>query len=165
MSFSTKGASRRQESWAFKFVLGLSVAGSMVHAPALAKQNMSMIQAPLVVGNDRGGLLRKRLAEIRALRQQNRPVEIRGSLCYSTCTLFLGLPATCILPHTIFGFHGPSSYGRALDPQTFNQASQLISTFYPRPLDQCYLETARYKIRGLYHIKGQRIIDMGVRSC
>ncbi|MEL6957814.1 MAG: hypothetical protein AAGL89_02540 [Pseudomonadota bacterium] len=120
---------------------------------------------PLIINNDRGGLLRVRIAEIAALRDEDRPVEIRGRVCYSTCTLFLGLPNTCVLPTTTFGFHGPSNYGFPLDADTFNTASRIIATHYPPALRQWYLETGRYRINGLYRISGENIISLGVRAC
>lgn len=74
------------------------------------------------------GFLRERLLQIGELQKQNRPVEIRGAICFSTCTVFIGLPNTCISPNTTFGFHGPSSNGRALDPLMFNRASRVIAS-------------------------------------
>ena len=131
----------------------------------LAQTQISYASEPLVVLNDRGGLLRERLRQIGQLRQQRRQVEIRGAVCFSTCTMFLGLPNTCISPNTTFGFHGPSSYGRALDPATFNRASKVIASFYPAPLKAWYMETARFKIRSMSRVKGSHIIDMGVPAC
>ena len=138
---------------------------SSVPQHAAAQSNVSFATDPLIVRNDRGGLLRERLREIGQLRQQSRPVEIRGAVCHSTCTMFLGLPNTCVSPNTTFGFHGPSSYGRALDPATFNRASEVIASYYPAPLQRWYMEKGRFKIRSLYRIKGSNLIDMGVRAC
>ena len=140
---------------------GFSVAGQSVKAQTKA----SLQSTPHIVRNDRGGLLRERLFEIGRLRNSNTPVEIRGNICYSTCTLYLGLPNTCISPRTTFGFHGPSSYGQALDAKTFNRASEVIASFYPPALKIWYMETGRYKIRTVTRIKGARIIDMGIRAC
>ena len=55
---------------------------------------MGYDEAPLVVLNDRGGLLKTRLRQIKSLRAQGRPIEIRGGICYSTCTMLMGLPNT-----------------------------------------------------------------------
>ncbi|WP_338549493.1 hypothetical protein [Roseovarius phycicola] len=119
----------------------------------------------LIVRNDRGGELAKRLRQIRELRQSGRPVEIRGGVCFSTCTMFLGLPQTCISSRTVFGFHGPSSYGRPLAPKVFEEASHVIADHYPPALKRWYLETGRYRIRTLHRIRGARLIDLGVRGC
>jgi hypothetical protein len=118
-----------------------------------------------VVENDRGGLLLKRLAQIRALRQSGQPVRITGGICYSTCTMLVGLPQTCITPDVRFGFHGPSSHGRALTPETFERASEIIASFYPKPLRRWYMSKGRYRIHGLYHIDGTQMIRLGVPAC
>jgi len=117
------------------------------------------------VRNDRGGLLIERLRELRELRRSQRPVRVVGNLCYSTCTLFLGLPNTCVSPDTVFGFHGPSSYGRPLKPDTFERASSIIANHYPAPLKNWYMEKGRKRLNGMYYIRGANIIAMGVPSC
>ncbi|MEL6640528.1 MAG: hypothetical protein AAFP98_04315 [Pseudomonadota bacterium] len=121
--------------------------------------------APLVVANDRGGLLRNRIYEIRDIVAKARPVQITGRYCYSTCTLYLGLPQTCIQSSTVFGFHGPSSYGRALDPDVFEHASRLIVAHYPEALRDWYMTTARHELRGLHKISGSELIRLGVKEC
>ena len=126
---------------------------------------MGYDEAPLVVLNDRGGLLKTRLRQIKSLRAQGRPIEIRGGICYSTCTMLMGLPNTCISPKTVFGFHGPSSYGRTLDQATFERASPVIASHYPVPLQAWYMSEARYTINGVRRVRGDTIIDMGVASC
>ncbi len=143
--------------------VGVSVSG--IAAEAQIKASLTATAEPYVVTNDRGGLLRTRLREIGSLRQQGRPVEIRGSVCFSTCTLYLGLPDTCISPSTTFGFHGPSSFGFALDPATFERASEIIARYYPEPLRAWYMETGRHRINGVYRIRGSTIIAMGIPAC
>ena len=143
-------------------VLSLSAIGMLgLSAPALADAQ----SVPLVVDNDRGGSLRARIAEIRALRDSGQPVRIMGRICYSTCTMYLGLPQTCVSPQTTFGFHGPSSYGRPLDPAVFQRASELIRDHYPVPLRQWYMDTARHRISGLYRVSGAEMIRLGVSPC
>ncbi|MEL7091481.1 MAG: hypothetical protein AAFN94_07080 [Pseudomonadota bacterium] len=146
-------------------ILVVSVGVSGTPQQASAQTNINYSQDPLVVRNDRGGLLLQRIRQLDNLRQQSRPVEIRGGICFSTCTMYLGLENTCVSPNTTFGFHGPSSYGRALDPATFNRASEIIASHYPAQLRRWYMDTGRFKIRSIYRIKGQNIIDMGVRAC
>lgn len=166
MSFSKNGAPRRLKSCVHAITVGLIFLGVFTTpSVATAQTNVSYSEQPLIVRNDRGGLLRERLREISQLRQQSRPVEIRGAVCYSTCTMFLGLPNTCISPDTTFGFHGPSSYGRTLDPDTFSRASLIIASHYPAPLKDWYMNRARYKIHSIYRVKGENIIRMGVRAC
>jgi hypothetical protein len=118
-----------------------------------------------VVGNDRGGFIRNRLIELRNLRASGRHVEIRGNICYSTCTMLLGLPQTCISPDTTFGFHGPSNMGMPLNPKQFEYYSQVIAQYYPAPLQSWYMSTGRKRIYGLHRIRGSEIIRMGIRAC
>ena len=166
MGFPFNGAVRRLKTCVGGLaVLTLMAGFGAVPDTATAQTQISYATNPLVVTNDRGGLLRKRLREISQLRKQSRPVEIRGAVCFSTCTMFLGLQNTCISPNTTFGFHGPSSFGRALDPVTFNRASEIIASHYPAQLEQWYMEKGRFKIRSIYRIKGRNLIDMGIRAC
>lgn len=119
----------------------------------------------LVVRDDRGGAVLTRAVEIRDLRRSHRDVRIVGSICYSSCTMLLGLPGACVSPQTVFGFHGPSRSGAALDPMRFEQASRLIAMHYPPVLRRWYMETARYKIDGLRKLRGADLIRIGVRAC
>jgi len=119
----------------------------------------------IIVGNDRGGFIRDRLIELRNLRASGRRVEIRGNICYSTCTMLLGLPKTCISPDTTFGFHGPTKSGKRLAPDRFEYFSRVISQYYPAPLQSWYMSTGRNRLRGMHRIKGAEIIRMGIREC
>lgn len=120
----------------------------------------------LVVENDVGGDLRTRVVAVAALRASGRQVQVRGAVCYSTCTLYLGLPGTCVSPDTIFGFHGPSSHGRALAPQQFEQASQVIVSHYPPVLQDWYMTVARHELRGLLKVSGRKLSRIGAaRLC
>ncbi len=120
---------------------------------------------PYVVGNDRGGFVRDRLIEIRNLRSSGRRVEIRGRICYSTCTMLLGLPNTCVSPNTKFGFHGPSRGGQRLSAEKFDFYSRVIAKHYPKALNDWYMKTGRNRINGIYKISGREIIRMGVKAC
>lgn len=139
--------------------------GGLVAAGNSAQAIDAIGMTPVVIHNDRGGRLETRLRQLSSLRQSGQPVEIRGSVCFSTCTLLLGLPQTCILPRTVFGFHGPSSYGRALDPTVFERASVLIANHYPAALRRWYLDTGRYRIRTMYRIRGAQLLKVGAKSC
>lgn len=122
-------------------------------------------QSSYVVQNDRGGLIRDRLVELRNLRASGQRVEIRGQICYSTCTILLGLPNTCISPETQFGFHGPSKNGRQLAPDRFEYYSRVIAQYYPKQLNSWYMKTGRNRIKGVHRIKGRDIIQMGIKAC
>jgi hypothetical protein len=117
------------------------------------------------IANDRGGLLLDRIAELQQLRDSGQSVRITGNICYSTCTMFLGLTQTCVSPTTTFGFHGPSSYGRPLDPFVFEEASRIMAEHYPAALKDWYMKTGRYEIASLYRFKGSDMIKMGIQSC
>lgn len=162
MRFSCITGAQRLMGLGLCFLLLVSGPGAL---PVQAQVTSAIDTQPLVVRNDRGGELRKRLKQLDLLRRSRRPVEIRGGVCFSTCTMFLGLPQTCISPRTVFGFHGPSSYGRPLSPKVFEKASHVIADHYPAALRSWYLETGRYRIRTLYRIRGERLIELGVRRC
>ena len=122
-------------------------------------------QQSYVVGNDRGGYLHDRLIEIRNLKRNNIKVEIRGRVCYSTCTMFLGVPDACVDPNTTFGFHGPSRSGRRLAQQDFDYFSRVMADYYPQPLQEWFMTEGRNRISGVYKVKGSQIISMGVPAC
>lgn len=126
-----------------------------------ATSSMSVI----VVGDDRGGLVSRRAEEISGILAQGRHVEIRGQVCYSSCTMYLGLPETCVLPQTSFGFHGPSNYGRRLSARDFEYWSQVIAAHYPAPLRSWYLSEGRTRVSDYFRISGTELIRLGVRQC
>lgn len=122
-------------------------------------------RATYVVGNDRGGYLHDRLIELGNLQRNGTRVQIRGNICYSTCTMFLGLSGTCVNPNTTFGFHGPSKSGRRLAPQKFEYFSQVMANHYPTQLRDWFMREGRHRISGVYKLKGSELIRMGVKSC
>ena len=132
-----------------------------VGVAGLPMQGSAAINRVLIVNNDRGGLLRERANEIARLRSSQHRVEIRGNRCLSSCTMYLGAGDVCVNPSTIFGFHGPSYYGRPLSPDRFEYWSQLMSSYYPDPLRRWFMTTGRFKTSGYYRIKGSQIIQMG----
>ncbi|MDC0660368.1 hypothetical protein N6L27_20375 [Leisingera sp. SS27] len=118
-----------------------------------------------VVGSDRGGYLHDRLIELSNLQKHGVRVEIRGKVCYSTCTMFLGLPGACVDPATTFGFHGPSRGGRRLTQEKFDYFSRVMAQYYPAPLQSWFMAEGRNRISGVHKIKGSEIIRMGVPAC
>jgi len=119
----------------------------------------------IVIRNDRGGLVAKRAEQIRQIRRAGQRVEIRGNLCLSSCTMYLGLPGTCVSPNTTFGFHGPSRHGRRLAPDEFEYWSALIARHYPAALRDWYMKTGRTRITSYYRMSGRELIRMGVPAC
>ncbi len=133
--------------------------------PATAVAQMTLADGTVVVGNDRGGVVRDRLIELRNLRASGRPVQITGDICYSTCTMLIGLPQTCVASSTTFGFHGPSYYGRPMSPSDFDHVSRVMAHYYPEPLKTWFINEGRNRINGVYRVSGAELIRMGVRSC
>lgn len=115
-----------------------------------------------VVKSDRGGSLSERITEISHLQAAGDTVQIRGRVCYSTCTMYLGLPGACVDPQTIFGFHGPSRNGRPLTKKEFDYFSRVMARHYPAEIAEWFLATGRHKIRGVYKIKGADLIRQGL---
>ncbi|NDV02794.1 hypothetical protein [Pseudoroseicyclus tamaricis] len=120
---------------------------------------------PLVVGDDLGGLVDTRARFVRQLKQSGQRVEIRGNICYSACTLYLGASNVCISPATTFGFHGPSSYGLPLSPERFEHWSNVMAEFYREPLRSWFMSDARHLRIAMRRISGEQLIRMGYRSC
>ncbi len=119
----------------------------------------------LVIGTDRGGLLSARSAFVDQLRRDGRQVEIRGQLCLSSCTMFLGAGNVCVSPRTVFGFHGPSYYGRPLPAAQFEYWSDVMAQHYPPELRASFMQDWRYHIKGYVSISGMELIRLGFRPC
>jgi hypothetical protein len=132
----------------------------LVSNPAIAQQATN-----IVIGNDLGGVISTKanvVDRIRALRQS---VRIKGPMCYSSCTMYLGSGDVCVEPNVTFGFHGPSSFGRPLQPQDFEYWSQIIANHYPAQLSNWFMTTGRHRINGYYKVSGAQLIKLGVRQC
>jgi hypothetical protein len=118
-----------------------------------------------VVGDDRGGPVGARALEIGVIRAAGQRVEIRGRICYSACTLYLGAGDVCVSPSTEFGFHGPSASDGALDPAQFERWSQLMGSFYNEPLHDWFMQRARYEQGTILRLSGTELIRLGYRAC
>ncbi len=140
------------------FSLTMGALFSVGISPAIAQQT-------IVVGNDRGGMIGERAKAIERLRASQARVEIRGSVCYSACTMYLGISDVCVSPATTFGFHGPSRNGQALPPNEFDHWSRVMARYYPENLRRWYLETGRYAQLQPMQISGREIIKMGYQPC
>lgn len=123
-------------------------------------------QSVIRVSNDPGGSLTARLAQIRELRQTGRRVEIRNGYCHSACTLYLGLPNTCVSPNVTLGFHGPQVATRGLGmlPDQFESWSVKMSEHYPGALKEWFMTSARYSKR-LILVRGDQLIALGIPKC
>lgn len=118
-----------------------------------------------IIGNDRGGLIGARVIEVAQLNAENRRIELRGRICYSSCTLYLGADDLCIMPETIFGFHGPSRYGAPLAVAQFEHWSHVMAQHYNAPLRAWFLRDARHDTNGIRRIRGEKLIALGYPAC
>ncbi|MGR3795599.1 hypothetical protein [Vannielia sp. SX4] len=119
----------------------------------------------VVIGSDRGGFIRARLAELQRIKARGQRVEIRGKVCFSTCTMFLGADDVCVSPETTFGFHGPVMAIGRLSPAQFESLSRLIASHYPPAIADWYMAEGRMRTNGLYRMKGEVLIRHGVEAC
>lgn len=143
----------------------LRLAAILLMAATLRPEPLWAQAAVYIVNNDRGGIIGTRAAEIRRLNSSGQRVEIRGQVCLSSCTMYLGAGDVCVSPDTRFGFHGPSYYGKPLEPRYFDYWSDVLADHYPAPLRKWFMSTARYRQTGYYTILGAELIRLGVEAC
>jgi hypothetical protein len=136
-----------------------AVVGCLVFATS------AMSQQVLVVGNDLGGIVGTRATEIRQINAAGTRVEIRGDVCLSSCTMYLGAGNVCVSPETDFGFHGPSFFGVTLPPREFEYWSRVIARHYNEPLREWFMNEARYRQIRHYTVTGSELIRIGYPSC
>jgi len=127
-------------------LLAVAATTSVAVAPSVQAQSAGTI----VVGNDRGGFIRARLAEIRRIRAMKQRVEIRGRVCFSTCTMYLGVEDLCVSPATTFGFHGPGMAIGRMSAAQFDYVSRVIASHYPPSVADWYMREGRTRTSGLY---------------
>lgn len=118
------------------------------------------------VSNDGGGSISARVTQINAIRSQGHRIEIRKGYCNSACTLYLGLPNTCVSPTASFGFHGPqlATKGLVMLPSQFEKWSQVMANHYPGQLRRWFLDSARFST-DLITVKGEQLIALGITKC
>ena len=143
----------------------LSVAAISSMSLALPSPGNTQSGAVFVVGSNIGGRVNVRAIQIMDIRSRGQRVEIKGRVCLSSCTMYLGAGDVCISPKTSFGFHGPSFYGAPLSQASFEYWSDLISSFYVAPLREWYMQTARHTKSGFHRISGTQLIKMGYAQC
>ncbi len=118
--------------------------------------------APLIVRNDNGGSVSMRYQALNELRMSGTVVQILGT-CLSACTMYLGLPQTCVAPHSRLGFHGPHIGGK---PQVDSVYAHLLALHYPKPLRDWYLTTGQYlEADEVQYVSGTELIEIGVPAC
>jgi hypothetical protein len=145
-----------------RFVL-IAAAVSLLFGPPPAA--VAVDGPAYVVVNDHGGDVQTRIKEIRFVANHYSRVEIKGNVCLSSCTMFLGLPQTCVHPNTKFGFHGPTDHGRPLSKDRFDYWSKKIAEHFPPTLERWYMSKARFLQKGYYCLTGEQLIQMGIHRC
>jgi hypothetical protein len=119
----------------------------------------------VIIQNDRGGSIGDRLLAIDRANTSRTRIELRGRVCFSSCTLYLGADDVCLSADTVFGFHGPSRHGRALPPAEFEHWSHAMAAQYRVPLRDWFLSTARYRTTRYYRVTGTQLITIGYTPC
>lgn len=114
-----------------------------------------------IVHYDEGGSIPQRLAELYEFQSRNISVIVpSGSVCMSACTLYLGLPNTCVSPNSTFKFHGPIGAGNKREATV-----KIVSSKYPPKLREWYYDSGAYKSVLYKTLSGQELIGMGVKKC
>jgi hypothetical protein len=148
---------RATRAWMVAGGLGLTLGVGAV-MPAMPQQIV-------VIGDDRGGLVGARAELIDRLRAVAARVEIRGNVCYSACTMYLGAGDVCVSPTTVFGFHGPTRNGQTLAPESFDHWTGVMARHYSTPLRTWFMTIARYEQSGVMELPGTELIRIGYAAC
>ena len=120
----------------------------------------------LVVHDDAGGSVGDRALEIRRINALRVLVEIRGSVCLSSCTMYLGAEDVCVGSDTVFGFHGPWNGEAALAPAFFEFWSEIMARHYSPALRSWFLEEARFVAPDrVLRVRGRNLAPLGYRIC
>jgi hypothetical protein len=146
-------------------LLAVSIFGYV--APTTAA--LAFVRSPfqILVVDDLGGAVEERMRQVDRMRAQGQGAAIPYGRCISACTLYLGLPDTCVGRSAVFGFHGPSARTRGLGLPLgeFDRVSHAMANYYPEPVRSWYLSTARHIIGTYYQVSGAQLISMGFREC
>ena len=112
------------------------------------------------VRHDLGGNIGDRLGEMHTMRG----VKIDGT-CASACTLYLGLPETCLTKRAKLGFHGPNlPSGRKMPKVAFEGWTKAMAEKYPPAIARWFMAEARYS-DDLIYIKADQAVKLGARMC
>ncbi len=141
---------------------------AVVFAAALVVQDQpAAARAKLqIISYDMGGDLGERIRIVERLRQNGTEVRIEGT-CVSACTLYLGLPNSCVTAGAILGFHGPRTRtaGLPLPREDFDRLSAVMAGYYPRQIRQWFWSEARMVTQSYFTISGRQAAKMGARLC
>lgn len=91
-------------------------------------------------------------------------VRIDG-VCVSACTLYLGLPETCVTPEARLGFHSPSTRsGLPLPREEWERVTRQMAAYYPPAIREWFMADARYQADPVF-ITGRQAINAGATPC
>ncbi len=157
----------RHSNAARKLALGLTAALAILGGTA--KPGLAWVKAPsqILVTNDLGGPVIERMRRVDRMRSQGVGAAIPYGRCISACTLYLGLPNTCVGRSAEFGFHGPSAAtrGLGLPLDEFQRVTAAMANYYPEPVRSWFVSTARYVTGTYYRVSGSQLIQMGFAEC
>ena len=146
--------------------LGSSIAVTAISLLAFCPAASASASTTIRISNDGGGSISARVSEIRNIRSLGQKVEIQAGYCNSACTLYLGLPNTCVSPNARFGFHGPqlATKGLTMLPSQFEKWSQIMADHYPQQLRHWFMNSARHST-DLITVKGDQLFALGISHC
>ena len=119
-----------------------------------------------VIRYDMGGDVEQRIRQVEKLRAVGTEVRIEGA-CVSACTLYLGLPNSCVTAKAQLGFHGPRTRipGLPLPREDFDRISSIMATYSPGQIRSWYMSEARMITESYYTISGAQAVEMGAHLC
>ena len=140
--------------------LVLAAGTALLPATAFARSGVQVIRY------DMGGDVEQRIREVERLRAEGTVVRIEGT-CVSACTLYLGLPNSCVAANAQLGFHGPRTRipGLPLPREVFERESGIMATYYPGQIRSWYMSEARMITESYYTISGTQAAAMGAHLC
>ncbi len=142
------------------FWLFLIAGPGLIPVEAFARATVQVVQYDL------GGDVEGRIREVARLRAKGTEVRIEG-ICVSACTLYLGLPNSCVAAGATLGFHGPATNipGIPLPREDFERISTTMAAYYPGQIRTWFMSSARLITRNYYTISGTQAVAMGAHGC
>lgn len=138
----------------------------LVAAPGLMPGQALAAPGVKVIQYDMGGDVEQRIREVARLRVLGTTVRIEG-ICVSACTLYLGLPNSCVMTNATLGFHGPRTGipGIPLPREDFERVSSTMASYYPGQIRTWFMSRARLITENYYTISGAQAVKMGAHRC
>jgi hypothetical protein len=121
--------------------------------------------AAVRIAGDRGGHIGKYIDRFAALRNSGETVIIDGP-CLSACTMVLGDVShdkICVTPHANLGFHAAYDLGPKGRAVTNLEATQLLYSHYPSPVQAWIAARGGLKSQMIY-LRGKELMSM-YRPC